>query len=82
MLEVLENERVGIGMFNELSPIKVEEEESIHILMPFRLVGPQPKPEPKSGSEIEPESEPDSGYESQHEAEQQPESEFVQEVTE
>jgi len=64
MLEVLEGEKVNIGMFNELAPIKVEEDDSIHILMPLRLS----KPEPKSESETQPETE--------HETE----SDFVEEV--
>jgi len=59
MLEVLKGERVTIGMGNELSPIKIEEDESVHILMPLRLGESEPKPEPKSGSEIESESEPE-----------------------
>ncbi len=64
MLEVLENERVGIGIGNELSPIKVEENESIHILMPLRLTEPEPKNELKT--------QPETDYE--------PEPEFVEEV--
>jgi len=70
MLETLENERVSIGMGNELSPIKVEEDSYVHILMPLRLTEPQP--------EAESESEP--GYESQLEAKQRPEPEFIEEA--
>ncbi len=64
MLEVLEKERVGIGMFNELSPIKIEEDDSIHILMPLRLVEPRPEAESELESETEPEIETEQEHES------------------
>jgi len=70
MLEVLEGERVNIGMGNELSPIKVEEDSSVHILMPIRLIEVESQPEP--------ESEPEPEYESRLEANQQPEPEFIE----
>jgi hypothetical protein len=57
-------------MENELSPIKVEEGESTHILMPLRLAGVESQPESESKAEYEPEIE----------AEQQPEPEFTEEV--
>jgi len=72
MLEVLEGERVNIGMGNELSPIKVEEDSSVHILMPIRLIEVESQPEP--------ESEPEPEYESRLEANQQPEPEFIEEA--
>ena len=70
MLEILEGERVNIGMGNELSPIKIKEGESTHILMPLRLAGIESQPESESKAEYEPEIE----------AEQQPEPEFTEEV--
>ncbi len=60
MLEVLDNERVGIGMFDELSPIKIEEDDSIHILMPLRLADPKPQTESEDESEDEQQAEPES----------------------
>ena len=48
MLEVLEGERVTIGMNNEVSPVKVDEGDSIHVLMPLRLVESEPKIEPET----------------------------------
>jgi DNA polymerase-3 subunit beta len=60
MLEVLEGERVNIGMYNELAPIKVEENNSVHILMPLRLVESEPKTE--SETEIEHDIEPESHF--------------------
>lgn len=70
MLEVLDGERVTIGMDNEVSPVKVDDGDSVHILMPLRLSKPQP----------EAESEPGPAYESQVETEQQPEPEFTEEA--
>jgi len=60
MLEILDDERVSIAMGNEFSPIKVEENSSLHILMPLRLVESEPKPE--SGTEIEHDIDPESGF--------------------
>lgn len=53
MLEVLENEKVGIGMDNETSPVKVEEGNSIYVLMPLRLVEMDSKSEPETRLESE-----------------------------
>jgi len=64
MLEVLENEKVALGMHNELSPIKAEENDSVHILMPLRLFEPQ----------TEAEAEPETAIESEVETEQEDES--------
>jgi DNA polymerase-3 subunit beta len=55
MLEVLDNERVNIGMGSEVSPIKVEEDGSVHILMPLRLAELEPKSETESQVEPRPE---------------------------
>ena len=60
MLEILDDERVSIAMGNEFSPIKVEENSSLHILMPLRLVESEPKPE--SGTEIEHDIDPESDF--------------------
>jgi DNA polymerase-3 subunit beta len=59
MLETLEGERVTISMENEVSPAKVDEEDSIHILMPLRLVelGSKPGTETETASENELEGE-------------------------
>lgn len=60
MLEVLENEKVGIGMDNETSPVKVEEGDSIHVLMPLRLSDSEPKIESENELEGEQQAEPES----------------------
>ncbi len=57
MLEVLDGERVTIGMNNEVSPVKVDDGDSVHILMPLRLSEPQPEAESELKSETEPEIE-------------------------
>jgi DNA polymerase-3 subunit beta len=57
MLEVLESERVTIGMENEVSPVKVDEADSIHILMPLRLVESEPRIEPETQPEPDSDSE-------------------------
>lgn len=59
MLEVLEGKRVNIGMGNEFLPIKVEEDDSTHILMPIRLAEAEPQPEPLSTPENELEPAPE-----------------------
>jgi DNA polymerase-3 subunit beta len=58
MLETLAGERVNVAMGNEFSPIKVEEDGAVHILMPLRLVESEPKTE--SETEIEHDIEPES----------------------
>lgn len=60
MLEVLENEKVGIGMDNETSPVKVEEGDSIHVLMPLRLSDSEPKIESENELKGEQQAEPES----------------------
>lgn len=64
MLEVSEKERINISMGNELSPIKIEEDESTHILMPLRLSEPQPEAESELKPETEAEIETEIGHES------------------
>jgi DNA polymerase-3 subunit beta len=56
ILEALEGEKMAIEMGNQFSPIKVEENSSLHILMPLRLVESEPQIE--SETEIEPDIEP------------------------
>lgn len=46
ILETLEEERVTILMNNEVSAVKIEENDSIHILMPLRLPESEPESEP------------------------------------
>jgi len=69
ILEALEREKVTIEMGKQFSPIKVEENNSLHILMPLRLVEAEAKTEFDSKAEYEPEIE----------TEQQPEAEFIEE---
>jgi DNA polymerase-3 subunit beta len=46
ILETLEEERVTFLMNNEVSAVKIEENNSIHILMPLRLPESEPESEP------------------------------------
>jgi len=48
ILETLQEERVTILMNSEVSAVKIEENDSIHILMPLRLPESEPKPEQQS----------------------------------
>jgi len=63
ILEALDGERVTIEMGNQFSPIKVEEDDSTHILMPLRLVEPQIEVESEAPSQTEPEIETEPEYE-------------------
>jgi DNA polymerase-3 subunit beta len=60
MLEVLEGERVTISMENEVSPAKVDEGDSTHILMPLRLFEPKPQTESEDELACEQHAEPKS----------------------
>jgi DNA polymerase-3 subunit beta len=60
MLEVLEGERVTMEMNNEVSPVKIDEGDSTHILMPLRLSDSEPRIE--SETDLEPEPESDSEF--------------------
>ncbi len=69
MVEILESERVNIAMENEFSPIKVEEDSSLHILMPLRLQETESKPEIESGPVLESELEEQPEFAEQEESE-------------
>ncbi len=61
MLEVLDGERVTIGIDKEVSPVKVDDGDSVHIIMPLRLAEVESEPESalKSGPEHEPDLDPE-----------------------
>jgi hypothetical protein len=56
----VEGERVTIAMENEVSPVKIDEGDSIHILMPLRLVEPETQIESDDQLEGEQPAEPES----------------------
>lgn len=60
MLETLDSERVNVAMGNEFSPIKVEEDGSVHILMPLRLAESEAQTESEDQFEGEQPAEPES----------------------
>jgi|GEM_PF-489943 len=66
ILEALDGERVTIEMGNQFSPIKVEDDISLHILMLLRLVESEPQIE--SETEIEHDIEPESDFVEEMEA--------------
>jgi DNA polymerase-3 subunit beta len=62
ILELLEDEKLILQMGNEVSPLKVEENDSIHIIMPLYLPEPETQPVTESETEDGNEQEPESGF--------------------
>jgi DNA polymerase-3 subunit beta len=54
MLETLESEKVTIAMDSPMSPVKVDDGDSVHVLMPLRLSDSEPRIEPDT--QLEPDS--------------------------
>lgn len=67
MLETLESEKITIGMDSPTSPVKVDNGDSVHVLMPIRLTDSEPTTEPET--QVEPGSDSETEFAEEDEIE-------------